>query len=88
MKLMFTVSDEAWRKLSDPERQMLVARLREPLFARFIELQRAAAIEQASSLNPSNFSDEMALEYLNQAKQLRLIEGFWSQLGEFIATVK
>jgi len=87
MKVTIIVSDEAWRKLNEHERAMLTARLCDPLFAKFIQFQREAAGEQALSLNPASFSDDKALEYLNQARHLRAIENFWVELGDFISNL-
>ena len=91
MRHIQVISDDAWQALAPPEKDILTLWLSDPLMQKFMLAQSVAAGAEATKINPMEYPDEKALEFLKAAKDMRLIQQFWLDLQGFsdnLATVR
>lgn len=83
MKSLISINEEVLEKLSKEEKIFLKHKLADPMIQKFFSLQAEAAEKQFIALNPANYSNDRATEYLVEARGYKLVEFFWKQLVEF-----
>ena len=84
-QIVQTLSIEALKKLSKPDRIVMNVKLKEPLFQQFIRFQEESARRQIYEYDP-NASFEKPEEYLATLRQMHQVRAFWSDFLAFCQT--
>lgn len=82
--LILRAFNSALDGLSDHEKVIIRAKFADPLLHKFFDLQAAEAKDQMLTLDPSQVSQEKAGEFLQAAREARLVWQFWSDFSDFV----
>jgi len=66
------------------ERARLRTRFADPLFQAFLEAQVAEAQIQITDVDPTKFTKDRAVEFLQACQEARQIAQFWREFSDFV----